>query len=125
MNALDPVPCTTERSQVRTTPPGRSAMSLYAEDRYVRACRMVVYALTADDPVIWGDTATILARRLTTKEIAMLASTALRALEHEARETVCDAATYDHGPCEPEPSGWNLEAIAEYRAARDRGAVRS
>jgi len=67
-------------------------MSLYAKDRHKRACRMVGYALTADDPVIWVQTAAILAHRLTVRETAFLAYAALRTLEPEVREQVFDAA---------------------------------
>jgi hypothetical protein len=70
----------------------RNAMSMYAQDRHKRAARMVGFALTADDPAIWGQTAAILAHRLTIRETASLAFAALRALEPEARESVIDAA---------------------------------
>jgi hypothetical protein len=72
--------------------PRVNAMSKYAQDRHKRAARMVGFALTADDPAIWGQTAAILAHRLTIKETASLAFAALRALEPEARESVIDAA---------------------------------
>ena len=70
----------------------RNAMSMYAQDRHKRAARMVGFALTADDPAIWEQTAAILGHRLTIKETASLAFAALRALEPEARESVIDAA---------------------------------
>ena len=125
MNAPDPIRFTPEPLRLSTLMPKRRALSLYVTDYHFRACKMVVHAMTADDPTIWTKTAAVLAHRLTTRELAFLAFAALRALEPEVREAVCDAATLDHGPCEPEPSGWNLEAIAEYREARDRGAARA
>jgi hypothetical protein len=70
----------------------RSAMSLFAKDGHKRACKMLGYALTLNDPAIWGDTAAIFALRLSPPERAALAYTALRTLEPEAREAVFDAA---------------------------------
>jgi len=125
VNAPDPVPCTTEGPQRSAIRPSRSAMSLHAKDRHKRAARIVGYALTADDPAIWWKTAAVLALCLTTLELASVAFAALRALNPEVREMVFHAATFDDGTRDPEPSGWNLEAIAEYRAARDRRAART
>lgn len=104
--------------------PRRGALAKFAQDRHKRAARMAMFALVADDPVIWNQTAAILSHRLTERETASLAFAALRALDPEARAMTCDAATHDDGPRHSEPSGWNLEAIAEYRAARDRRPVR-
>jgi hypothetical protein len=125
MNASDPVPCTTEGPQRSAIRPRRSAMSLHAKDRHKRAARIVGYALTADDPAIWWKTAAVLALRLTTLELASVAFAALRALDPEAREMVFNAATFDDGTRDPEPSGWNLEAMEDYRAARDCRSVRA
>jgi hypothetical protein len=104
--------------------PGRGAIAKFAQDRHKRAARMILYALVADDPAIWNQTAAILAHRLTERETAALAFAALRALDPEARAMTCDAATHDDGPRDPVPSGWNLDGIIEWRAARDRRAVR-
>lgn len=103
----------------------RSAMSLYAKDRHKRAARMIGCALVADDPAIWRQTSEILAHRLTRPEVVALANATLQALEPQAREMVLYAATFDDDPRDPAPRGWNLEAIVEYRAARDRRAARS
>jgi hypothetical protein len=94
MNVSDPLPSTTERPQLSTLKPKRSAMSLYAKDRHKRACRMLVYALTADDPVIWVQTAWLLGHRLPTMELASLAYAVMRALDPEAREMVFNAAQW-------------------------------
>ena len=74
--------------------PGRSAMSLYAKDGHKRACRMLGYALTLNEPTIWGQAATVLAHRLTAMELVALAFTALSALEPADREAVFDAAQW-------------------------------
>lgn len=71
-----------------------TALSKFAKDRHKRACRMVGYALTADDPAIWHQTAAILAHRLSTRELASVAYAALRALDPEAREMVFGAAQW-------------------------------
>jgi hypothetical protein len=67
-------------------------MSLYAKDRHKRAARIVGYALTADDPAIWVQTAALLGHRLSTMELASLAYAAMRALDPEVREMVFKAA---------------------------------
>ena len=69
-------------------------MSLYAKDRHKRAARIVGYALTADDPAIWVQTAWLLGHRLSTMELASLAYAAMRALDPEAREMVFNAAQW-------------------------------
>ena len=74
--------------------PRGNAMSLYAQDGHKRACRMLGYALTINEPTIWGQTATILAYRLTAMELVALAFTALSALEPADREAVFDAAQW-------------------------------
>jgi len=104
--------------------PQRSAVSLHALDRHKRVARMIGFALVADDALIWGQTSAILAHRLTERETAALAFAALRALDPAARQMVFDAATHDDGPRDLVPSGWNLDGINAWRAARDRRAVR-
>jgi hypothetical protein len=74
--------------------PGRSAMSLYAKDGHKRACRMIGFALTLGDPAMWDQTAAVLSHRLTRKERASLAFTALSALEPDDREAVYEAAQW-------------------------------
>lgn len=72
----------------------RSAMSLYAKDAHKRVCRMLGYALTLDDLVIWNQTSAILAHRLTSMELASVAYAVLSALEPETREAVYGAAQW-------------------------------
>lgn len=74
--------------------PRVNAMSLYAKDGHKRACRMLGYALTLNDPTLWGHTAAILSHRLTGMELVSLAFTVMSALEPGDREAVFDAAQW-------------------------------
>jgi hypothetical protein len=94
VNAPGPVPLTTVGPQRSAIRPQRSAMSRFAKDRHKRAARIVGYALTADDPAIWGHTSWLLGHRLSTMELASLAYAAMRALDPEAREMVFNAAQW-------------------------------
>ncbi|TKA98556.1 hypothetical protein FAZ78_00425 [Cereibacter changlensis] len=69
-------------------------MAAFAKDRHKRACRMLGYALTLDDPGTWGQTTLILSHRLTGMELVSLAFAAMRALEPDAREAVFTAAQW-------------------------------
>lgn len=73
---------------------GPSAMSLYAKDAHKRACRMIGYALTLNDPLMWNQTAAILGHRLTSMELASLAYAAMSALQADEREAVFWAAQW-------------------------------
>ena len=72
--------------------PGASAMSLYCKDAHKRACRMLGYALTLNDPATWHQAAAIFNRRLDRMELASVAFAALSAMEPEDREAVFGAA---------------------------------
>ncbi len=77
---------------------------MYALDRHKRVARMVGYALTADDPGIWNDTAFVLSRRLTQLELASMAYAALSALDPDARLPVFKSAGGElttHSPVPP------------------------
>ena len=86
MNAVTPIISTTTAIQPK------SAMAAYAKDDYKRVCRMLGYALTLNDPLIWHQASGIFAYRLTSMELASVAFSVLSALDPETREAVFDAA---------------------------------
>lgn len=91
MNTPDPIPFSTDGSQRNEIKPQRSARTLYTKDRHKRACRMVGFALTANDLAIWVLTLAIPAQRLTNMEAASLGYAPLRALAAAPREVGIDS----------------------------------
>lgn len=71
---------------------GKSAMQMFAQDGHKRAARMLGFALTANDPVIWVQASAVFAHRLSSGELQMLAYCILRALEASDRQNVFSAA---------------------------------